>query len=215
MKVVTPRTLAIVASGLVMLALGCIGVRRLIWETWHNEKHVELADGSKLYIAESGSQRRYFGHPHVIGFGGGDSTSRLEFSVTGVDYKWEGPFTPLAIQLDDGHPVLIVFDRETDVDHFTFRYFRFSNANWMEFPMSQFPPHLAWQNLWLSHQAGSRDGKEIDDYKVVEERNPASADFQDSFTARIWQCIATGQQYWQIGLVDESFLRGYMAQHVR
>lgn len=199
------RKLAIATCTLLAAALGMVAIRSTFWETWRTEHEVKLANGSTVHVVSSGSQRRYIGLRHGPDFWGGHPLHKIRFSNGEIQYGWEGAPIPIVLDWHLGDPVLVVFDRETDFKHITFRHFRHRAGDWEELPMAQFPPTLAKQNLWLS----------ADDEDLLAEWDPDSFWFQHSLTARMWHCITTGQQYWEAEreAIKPDFLRKFMARH--
>lgn len=173
----------------------------LFRDSWSSEEDILLISGETLHVKESGSQKRWFGLGHGLGFGGGDPKSKLEFKHSGRVIAWEGAFIPISLQFDNGVPVLIVFDRETDWAKSRFRYYRHANG-WIERPITDFPRVLANQNLWLSHKAGRDDAGEIDEYIVVKECDPASPRFRASLMAKLWIAIETGKNLMEIEQIE-------------
>jgi hypothetical protein len=201
------------------LSLGLLGMTTksqagLLHERWDDTFEIPLVEGGPLKVRQSGSQRKYFGHPHLFGFGGGGLKQKLEFSRDGRAFVWEGGFTPILLQFDDKTPVLVIFDRESSerIQDWGLRYFRF-DEKWIELPLKQFPRHLAMQNLWLTHHDGWVDGVEIDEYEIVKKCDPDNVHFQRSLMATLWLCIATGKSYDEAGTSEKTaeFLRGFKA----
>lgn len=40
---------------------------------------------------------------------------RLDFERNGKKFTWEGIYTPVSLQFDGETPVVVVFDRESDI----------------------------------------------------------------------------------------------------
>lgn len=55
----------------------------LLHERWDYEDEISQADGSTLKVRRSGSQRRYFGHPHVFGWTAGLGSSCRSINFQG------------------------------------------------------------------------------------------------------------------------------------
>ncbi|MGV3662437.1 MAG: hypothetical protein ACO1TE_19795 [Prosthecobacter sp.] len=183
-------------------------------ERWDYESDVALADGSTLKVRKSGSQRRYFGIGHGMGFGGGHLKQKLEFSKDGQKFVWEGGYTPILLQFDGATPLVVAFDRESDdLTRRGLRYFRRADGTWKELPLNQFPRRLAHQNLWLHHHHGWVDGVELDEYDIVKRHDPEDVHFRRSLMAKVWFCIATGKTYEESGKKDitAEFLREFKA----
>lgn len=211
------KKLSIILTIFFLTAILLVATQWMLREHWSFSREIVLANGKVRVVRESGSEYRYFGHPHVFGFGGGGLWQKLEFKQGDSQYKWEGSFIPICLQFDDKTPVLIVFDRETDFSHITFRYFRHEQSRWNELPLTQFPRSLALQNLWLKSQNGYREGRHINEFEIVKKLDPNDIDFQVSLTANVWFCIEKNKQYWQLehGPVDSAFLADYKARHMQ
>ena len=183
-------------------------------ERWDDQMQISLADGSMLQVRESGSQRRWFGLRHGMGFGGGHLKVKLEFSRTGEKFVWEGGWIPILLQFDHAIPLLVVFDRESeDSQKYCFRYFRRQEDSWQQLPITQFPRSLAHQNLWLSHHYGWVDNVELDEYDIVKRHDPKDTHFQRCLMTRLWFCIATGKTYGESERTDitAEFLQKFKA----
>jgi len=188
------RRLVWIISGisLVMLVVGVIayfGYFKREHREWGEE--INLLDGTKLRIHMHSSERIYYGNP-VIGWGGGDPRVDLRFNFGGKEYRWEGPYIPLAIQPDQDHTIyMAVFDRESDnaryASNYLFRFYRSRGGSlWDEIRSSEFPKHLAVQNTSLSTNNGTLNGKVINEYEIVAEMDPGDWLFQKSLTAFLW-----------------------------
>lgn len=184
----------------VFLVLGCVAGWWFLRERWTSETDISLADGQTLLVRKSGSEWRYFGLGHGMGgFGGGGFRQELEFTHDGTKYSWDGNSEPIVLQMDDGHPVLVTFDRETNFAKITFRYFR-HEGKWQELPLTSFPPRLAIQNMWLG-----------DDAKLIRRADPADSRFRRSLMAKLRYCIIHGTQYWELERrdIEQKFLEDY------
>lgn len=192
------------AAIMVLLGVGG-GVRWLLREHWASSRNVGLADGSSLLVSQTGSQWRYFGHPHVFGFGGGGPWETLNFTHRNRRFTWHGPFIPVVLQFDGLEPVLVVYDDETSFSKPVFRYFRLNHGSWTEKPLDAFPRQLAIQNLpWLWSRFGRRsdamliDDHWIDQVSLARQVDPSSEAFRQSLTAKLWHCIEKREQFWQV-----------------
>ncbi|HEY1052192.1 MAG TPA: hypothetical protein VGE39_20615 [Prosthecobacter sp.] len=183
-------------------------------ERWDYEDEVAQADGSTLKVRQSGSQRRWFGLGHGMGFGGGHLKQKLEFSKDGQKFVWEGGYTPILLQFDGTNPLVVVFDRESDdIKKYDFRYFRRTDGAWKQLPLNQFPRRLAHQNLWLSHDYGLTEQGPLDEYDIVKRHDPDDVHFRRHLMANLWFCIATGKTYRESEKEDitAEFLREFKA----
>lgn len=164
----------------VLLLVLCLFVGLIVyWAFFEREHHqwsevVRLWDGSTLQLQRYSSKRVSHG-PHGFVFGGGHPWGSVTFEAGGRAYRWEGPYDPIAVQLDRTGVYIVVFDRETDFNHLSFRLYRASSpSEWEEITREQFPKHLAIQNTWL-HRNPDMD--------------PNSNRFRESLTARLWSYL--------------------------
>lgn len=201
------RILAAIFALLAAVAGASVSAR----EQWSAKAPIALAAGDQLIVEHNGSQRTFVGHPHVFGFGGGDPRHELKFARDGVAYVWKGPFIPVVLDFDGATPVLVVFDRETDFAHVTYRYYRYEKKTWKQRPLETFPRQLALQNMWLTKNNAE------DQFETVRLRDPESDYFRRSLTARLWYCMVNGKQYWQVESqsIPSEFLRDYKNQYLQ
>ena len=100
------------------------------------------------------------GHFSPFWWGGGNPWGDVQFTLDEREYRWEGPYIPIAVQRDRDNTVyIVVFDRESEEAKFPtkhplgmylFRIYRSRGADsWDEISPEKFPPHLAIQNTWL------------------------------------------------------------------
>jgi hypothetical protein len=207
----------IVAISWVMLVGGAV----VYWSFFRREHHewseeIKLWDGRKLPIQRHNSDRVYHGG-HGFGWGGGDPWEDVQFTIVGKEYRWEGPYIPIAIQPDKDNTVyLVVFDRESDFSHPGFRLYRAtSQSKWEEIPPAQFPKHLAIQNTWLRKNNGiGMDGKVLNEYQVVSEMDPGFIWFRESLTAKLWSCL-DDPNFSYNNSPSEKFVRQFKAKWIR
>ena len=194
-----PKRLALALLLTALLGLLAVSVASyLLHDHWDHRWQVTLADGTKLVVRNKGSRWHYFGHPHLISFGGDGRVEQLEFAVENQKIVWEGLYEPVSVQLDGKIPVVIVFDRESNYGRWGLRYYR-KEPEWKELPLSLLPRRLAFLNLW---------GR---DPVVAADCSPNSSSFQNSLTADLWMCIATGKRYREIQdeIATPEFLRHF------
>ncbi len=179
-----------IALTLLLIALfGLLAVSMfsyLLHDHWDDRVQVTLADGAELEVRHQGSKWHYFGFGHGFGFGGGGRVERLEFAVDNQKIVWEGLYEPVSVQLDGKTPVVIVFDRESNLDDWGLRYYR-KEPEWKELPLSMLPRRLAFLNMWQH------------DPVVAADCDPESSSFQNSLTAVFWMCVATGKHFREVG----------------
>jgi hypothetical protein len=185
----------IVAISLVMLVGGAI----VYWAFFQREHHewtevIRLWDGQRLQIQRHSSQRVYHGIAapcSPFAWGGGDPWEITTFSWKARAYRWEGRYIPIAVQIDETGPYIVVFDRETSPNLLGFRIYRATGpSRWKEIRPAEFPKHLAVQNTWLRRNNGvGADGKVLNEYELVAKMDPREYWFRESLTAKLWRCL--------------------------
>jgi len=191
----------------------------LYWAFFMREHHewkenIVLSDGSKLLVHHHSSQLIFHGHPHYIGWGGGDPWNELLFIYKDVTITWEGPYIPIVLDFDNNYPFLVAFDRESDVKA-KFRFYRFDKV-WMEIEPDNFPKHIAIQNMWLSEDNGYYDDMVINEYIIVEKLDANHYPFRCSLTAKMWQKLSKNVKYSESDHeVDTTLLEQYKLKYIR
>jgi hypothetical protein len=178
------------AAIFVLLCIVLAGAALYWWAFLMREHHrwtetIKLWDGLRLEIQQYSSQRVYHGN-HVFGFGGGDPWQDVQFTIRGEKYRWEGPYIPIAIQRDETHVYIVVYDRETqDYRGSRFRLYRsVTPTSWEEIGPERFPRYLAIQNTWLHKYNGA-----LNEYELVDKMDPAEPWFRRSLTAKLWNYL--------------------------
>lgn len=139
------------------------------------------------------------------------NTTYLSIPWQGHQVLWVGLGVPICLRSHGNQLYLIVFDRESDFKQIRFRYFRQDHGVMAEIVPKDFPKEIAVQNLWLEKESGFRDGKPINEIEIAKNLDPASIDFQESLTAKIWAHLESGKEYYEIKdtPVAASFLKDY------
>lgn len=135
----------------------------------------------------------------------------------GKNIEWKGIYKPLIINSIDNDFYIVVLDLETDIDKIRLRYFKMNHDKWNEISHNNFPRNIAIQNLLLSHNAGMKSDRSIiDEYKIVQELNPYDDMFQKSRTAKIWQHIEYGIDYYEShDRVDSEVLKDFKEKYFK
>ena len=149
---------------LLLVSLGAV----VYWWAFVMREHdywtetAKLWDGRSITLRLHSSHKAYHGavgHFSPYWWGGGDERGNLQFTIDEEEYRWEGPYIPIAIQQDRDHTVyLIVYDRESEearwpkihpIGGYYFRIYKSNAANsWDEIGPKELPRHLAIQNAW-------------------------------------------------------------------
>jgi hypothetical protein len=212
-----------VASNLLlaMCVVSLVIIYILYWAFFQRERHrwkeaVRLWHGKELAIEQYSSERIW--HPTVghSGWGGGDPWGGVRFALDDKTYRWEGKFIPIAIQADQTGVYIVVFDRETSWDRLGFRIYRAATpSTWDEIPAARFPKHLAIQNTWLRKNNGIRmDGTVVNQYEIVAKMDPASADFRESLTAKLWSFLEDPNFVFNNDPLPEEFVRTFKSKWI-
>jgi hypothetical protein len=132
----------------------------------------------------------------------------------GDNVTWLGVGEPICLRAWKDELYMIVFDRDSvPVNQARFRFYRQSHGVLAEIAAKDFPREIATQNLWLSTEAGYRDGKAINEVDIAKALDPASIDFQRSLTAYIWRQCETGKEYDSGLAVEQSILEAYLKKY--
>jgi len=209
---------------IVILIVAPIGV---YWFHYRREYHessedIKLWAGGKLHIQRHSSQRVYHGG-HGFGWGGGDPWEDVEFTVYDKDYRWEGPYIPIAIQTDQKFSAIyiVVYDRESEEARRSsgrmFRIYRNRGVDsWDEIAPKDFPKYLAIQNTWLRKNNGvGMDGAVLNEYALVSGMDPKDPWFCSSLTASLWDLLENPNNKTGKEESTESAVRAYKEKWIR
>jgi hypothetical protein len=212
-----------IKTWITILVIFTLGSYVYWWAFLKREYHqwsetIVLWDGRHLKIQKCTSQKAYHGTPNHLNpfwWGGGDPWDIVQFTVDDKEYRWEGPYIPIAVQPDKDAVYIVVFDRETPGDC-RFRLYRnITTATWLEITPKDFPRHLAIQNTWLRTNNGIRmDGTVVNEYDIVAKMDPGSYDFCGSLTAKLWDYLENPDFDYNDSLL-EGFLREYKTKWIR
>ncbi len=128
---------------------------------------------------------------------------------------WLGVGEPICLRAWKDKLYLIVFDRDSvTANSARFRFYHQDHGVLAEIAANDFPREIATQNLWLeTDTGGERDGKAINEVEIAKALDPASIDFRDSLTAKIWRQCETGEEYADKHDVEQSFLETYLKKY--
>ena len=187
------------SSLIIVLILLVVGGAIVYWAFFQREHHewaedIRLWDGQRLQIQRHSSQRVFHGIAapcSPFGWGGGHPWDDVQFTIDGKKYRWEGPYIPIAIQVDKTGVYVVVFDRETSPDLLGFRIYQATSpSTWKEVRPADFPKNLAIQNTWLHENNGiGEGGKVLNEYELVAKMDPGEFWFRESLTAKLWSCL--------------------------
>jgi hypothetical protein len=130
------------------------------------------------------------------------------------DVTWLGVGVPICLRAWKDELYLVVFDRDTiPVNSARFRFYRQTHGVLAEISAKEFPREIATQNLWLSTENGFRDGRPINQVEIAKALDPASIDFRESLTAKIWLQCEMGKEYNSSENVEKAFLESYLKKY--
>ncbi|MDZ4287021.1 MAG: hypothetical protein U0984_03635 [Prosthecobacter sp.] len=188
-----------------LLAIG-FSIVRLIARERDSWTEVVPGEGGAAEIEYHYSQRRYFGHPHVIGFGGGDEKFDLRIKHGGKTYRWQGAAIPVVLRHHGDQLFMVGFDRESSPKGCVFRLYRSdADRNFTEIDRAEFPKDLAIQNLWLDSNGE----------QALNPMDASNRHFCSSLTARLWQYLELGIQYWEEKPAKPDFLIRYRDSYLK
>lgn len=215
------RGRALVISGIAVFGVS-LGIKGCLTDTKRWTESVHLLDGRVIQVDHLHKAHTYFGSGHGLGFGGGEISHLISFQFDGADYRFESLYTPIVLHPVEDNFCLAVFDRETDSTKSRFRFYLLHPRGSQEEVLGErFPKQLAIQNMWLKKENGFTywpDGSKrvIDEYQIVHDMDPGDYEFRDSLTAKLWERLELGQEYYATEGRDQSedFLRDYKARYI-
>lgn len=179
-----------------------------VYTEWN--RRVELWNKEIIIVKTKHSRWMYLLHMHSLPtIGGGDDRYEIRFIYDGKQFKWEGIYFPIALQIDESGKYIVCFDEypkfhnncnpnatdglfyETYCKHARFWFYKYSDGIWVEINSNSFPQKLAIQNLntWLwspSRLIGFRT-PDVDENIYTFRRLIKSYDFFcKSITANLW-----------------------------
>ncbi len=136
--------------GLLVLIVGSIYILSVQRDTKKSTENIEVAKNTVIQMERIHSQKKYYGG-HAFGWGGGDVKNSIEFDYDKINYLHKTPFIPIVIKLYKENFYLVYYDRETDFDNITYRFYKSTKkGDFKEINPSEFPKHIAIQNRFWS-----------------------------------------------------------------
>lgn len=110
------------------------------------------------------------------------------------------PYTPISIKYYDKNFYIIYYDRETDFNKISFRFFKSDNeGEFNEIESNQFPKQIAIQNRWFNDK--EKQNKTI---------QLQLDNIRGSLTAKVWCQLEKGINYYEIpSYISLDFLKLY------
>ncbi|WP_299242774.1 hypothetical protein [uncultured Aquimarina sp.] len=201
----TLKKIGLIFSGIALIVVLLISYLLFKRETKEWTENITVAPNTEISINLMSSQRGYFGG-HGLGWGGGGQKNSIEFEYDRVQYEDEMPYTPISIKYYDRHFYIIYFDRETDFNKISFRFFKSTNeGEFNEIESSQFPKQIAIQNRWFSNQEKQN---KIEQLQLNEIRG--------SLTAKVWYQLEKGIDYYEMpSYIPLDFLESYREKYIK
>ena len=174
-------------------------------ETKEWTEDITVAPNIEISVDLMSSQRGYFGS-HGLGWGGGGQKNEITFVYDGVAYEDDMPFVPIAIRYYQKDFYIIYFDRETDFNKITFRFFKSTKkGGFKEIESDQFPKQIAVQNRWFD------DKKQGDKIRRVQ-----LDEVSGSLTAKVWCQLETGEEYYEMPYyIPLEFLESFKKKYIQ
>jgi hypothetical protein len=202
--------LLLVAGLQLLLMCGC-GRSGLNQKAWH-QSEVEVSPGLFIEVEErsvsSDDTLRLQRH------GVFTETFELRIHWGGSNVSWQGHSAPVNLREFRGRIFLITFDRISQgIDQCFFRYYAQQANELKEIPPTEFPKAIAGQNMDLYPRYYQGLTSKLDAVKIALDQDPSDIYFRKTFTAYIWNHLATGEQYWQSSArsdISEVMLRDFI-----
>jgi len=166
---------------------------------------ITVAPDTEITFDFTSSKRGYFGG-HGLGWGGGHQKNSIEFEYRGITYKDDMPYTPISITYYNQSFYIIYFDRETDFNKITFRFFKsIDKGKFKEIESRQFPKQIAIQNRWFDNQEKQNKTKQLQLDNI-----------KSSLTAKVWYQLEKGVNYYEMqSYIPLDFLQAYKEKYIK
>ncbi|MFB3893538.1 MAG: hypothetical protein ACE15C_16115 [Phycisphaerae bacterium] len=166
---------------------------------------VQLGDSTTAQVHVEHSKRVFWSFGHAGGIGGGDERYRLQVTVSGKQFTWEGgDERPFAFASQGETLYMAVLDRG-DMSHVRFRYYRSGPDNrLLEIQPAEFPKALAVQNAWLQGN----------DARLLRQMDPQDYWFRHSLTAKMWLHLVKSVEYYADEEPSAEFVAEYKKKHL-
>lgn len=195
---------------LIFLGIVLIGIILILYFLFRRDtkewtENIEVAVNTEVSVDLISSQRGYFGG-HGLGWGGGHKKNAIEFEYDGVHYEDNMPYIPVSITYHDNNFYLIYYDRETDINKTTFRFFRSTKkGKFDKIKASDFPKHLAIQNRSFNgFNSNEEDLVGLDPEKLV-----------GTMTVDIWYQIEGKVSLDGYDPTELDFIKNYKKQYLK
>ena len=199
------KKMSLIFVGIVLISIFFIGYFLFRRETSEWTENITISPNTEISVDLMSSQRGYFGG-HGLGWGGGGSKGAIKFMHNGVHYESKTPYTPIAIKYDAQVFYMICFDRETDFNKITFRFYKATvKGEFKEIKASEFPKHLAIQNRWFDTDEKRDKTEQLQLDKM-----------QGSLTAKIWYQLEKEINYHEMpSYIPLEFLQDYKENYIQ
>ncbi|MDH4231656.1 MAG: hypothetical protein OEW04_06455, partial [Nitrospirota bacterium] len=128
----------------------------------------------------------------------------------------KGVEIPLSIREYEGRLYMIGFDRVTNREKPTYRYYEQKGRNFQEIAPGAYPKAIATQNMWFSYRYfDSSKGDRVDRVQLAREIDPDNVYFHSTATAEIWCQLMTGKEYYEFAKkpIDRNVLMEFKAKY--
>ncbi|MCD8415944.1 hypothetical protein LNI89_11630 [Tenacibaculum dicentrarchi] len=199
------KIVMLILIGIVTLIIAYIYYLSIQRDTKIWVEDIEVAKNMKISIELMASQRKYYGG-HAFGWGGGDDTGYVKFKYKGIDYADDAPYTPIVIRYYNQEFYIVYWDRETDFNQITYKFFKSTKKGYfIAIERNKFPKQLAIQNRWFRNKLIN---KEILNDLEVERMGR-------SLTGKMWYFIETGINYSDSPFsISKDFIKDYKEKYI-
>ncbi|GAA0723964.1 hypothetical protein GCM10009430_28000 [Aquimarina litoralis] len=201
----TLKKMGLIFSGIVLIVVLLIFYLLFKRETKEWTENITVAPNTEVSVNLMSSQRGYFGG-HGLGWGGGHQKNAIDFEYAGISYKHKTPYIPISIKYENQSFYIIYYDRETDINNTTFKFFKsVENGDFEEINTSDFPKHLAIQNRWFGGlNSNEEDLEGLDSEKLV-----------GTMTVDIWYMIEGKKTLDGYDATEIDFIKNYKEKYIK
>lgn len=190
--------------GLIIFIVGFIFILKTQRDTSIKIENIRVSENIILPIEIMHSQRKYFGG-HGFGWGGGHQKNGVEFEYKKKQYEHKTPYIPITIKYENERFYIVYYDRETDINNTTFRFFKSTKkGKFEEINTSDFPKHLAIQNRWFTNENKQENLLEMDPEKLL-----------GTMTVDIWYMIEGKKALDGYDASEIDFIKEYKEKYIK
>lgn len=200
----TLKKMGLIFSGIILIVVLLIFYFLFRRETKEWTESISVAPNTEISVDLMSSQRGYFGG-HGLGWGGGHQKNGVEFEYKEKQYEHKTPYIPITLKYENERFYIVYYDRETDINNTTFRFFKSTEkGKFEEINTSDFPKHLAIQNRWFTNENKRENLLEMDPEKLL-----------GTMTVDIWYMIEGKEALDGYDASEIDFIKEYKEKYIK